>query len=273
MDIEEIADNLNQEFRDKRDSRVSKPDIWICEEKPKKRLVWPTNWVLEANDVAIMMDKPNDIGLYSNIATNQIHEAEMYYLEYIFPYGKPYPLRTVGKDEQKAFYNYFEKAITSVILAYTSLEALANIFIPEDYEIMKEEKTGVVKIWNKNAIEQTFTLRDKFKIVLRDALKTNDPTTESWWAPFIELEDLRNEIIHSKSSKSEERYTKLLNTRIFDIVRKHKTIIEFYGKYIDSADKELRNLFPYGFGLDKIKHRKISEDTFNETWRDLTNPT
>lgn len=90
--------------------------------------------------------------------------------------------------------------------------------------------------------------------------------------PFIELEDLRNEIIHSKSSKSESRYTKLFDTRIFEIVRNHKTVIEYYGKFIDSADKELRNLFPYGFGLDKIQFRNITEDSFDETWKDLTNP-
>lgn len=272
MDNQELVEDLNQNFKKNRDFRVSKPHIWICPDKPKKRLVWPTNWVLDSNDVAVMMDKPNDIALYSNIASTQIDEAEMYYTEYIFPYGKKRSLRTVSVDEQKAFYNYFEKAIVSVTQAYTSLEAMANIFIPENYEVKKKEKNEIVKIWNKSAIELTYSLRDKFKDILRDVLKTSDPTQEKWWPTFIELEDLRNEIIHSKSSKSEDRYTKLLDTRIFRIVRNHKTVIEFYGKHIDSADKGLRNLFPYGFGMDTVLHRNISESTYDETWKDLTNP-
>lgn len=36
MSNDDLAEYLNQEFKDKRDSGVPKPDIWIVPEKPKK---------------------------------------------------------------------------------------------------------------------------------------------------------------------------------------------------------------------------------------------
>lgn len=272
MSIEKLAQSLNDGFKSKKDPRVSKPNIWICAENPKKYLVWPSNWVLEADKVSVMMDKPNDISLYSNIASKQLEEARQFYTKQIYPSGKNYPLRTVRDEEQKIFFDYFEKIVTAVILSYTALEALANIFIPDDFEVRKEEKkTGLVKIWNKKAIEQIYTLRDKFKLVLKEVLNTPDPSTEKWWSPFIELEDLRNEIIHSKNSKSEERYAALLSEKIFDLIENHKVIIGYYGGFLGTIDKNEVNLFPYNFGRDEIKNSLIEEKEFDKTWKELTN--
>ena len=80
----------------------------------------------------------------------------------------------------------------------------------------------------------------------------NDPSREDWWISFTELENLRNEIIHTKQSKSEERYAKLLSESIFNIVRNHKNIIKFYGEHISRYKTELLEEFPYEFDYDDV---------------------
>ncbi|MEM7085248.1 MAG: hypothetical protein AAF489_03650 [Bacteroidota bacterium] len=271
MDAEKITDHVNKQFLEKRDARVSKPDIWVCKEETRKYMVWPANWVIEADKVAIMMDRPHDVALYSSIAGRSLNEARALYKEKIFPFGKIYPLRTIEVDEQRDVYNYLEHIITAVIMSYTALEAFANSMIPDQYTVKVEESTGIVKIWNKHAIEKTYKLRDKLKKVLSECLKTSDPTTEGWWPRFIELEDLRNEIVHAKTANSEQRYSLLLNEKVFQLVECHYDALAFYGHRIEKLETDAINLFPYGYGSDTVKPNLISEEEFDRTHREINN--
>src|SRR5699024_3766505 len=112
------------------------------------------------------------------------------------------------------------------------------------------DKNGVKTIYSKEAIERKYSLREKCKVILKDIISTSDPTEETWWNDFVILENLRNEIIHTKQSKSEVRYSKLLQENIIPLIESHKRIIKFYGEFIKRNKKELLEEYPYNFDYD-----------------------
>ena len=264
------AEEVSKDFQSKRCKRVSKPHLTLVPENLARHLVFANNWMLRSDHASVMMDKPNDIALYSNIATSNLKDAMQIYEQKLFP-NKRITLVSLQPNEHAIFYDYFEKITVSIIFAYSSIETLANIFIPFDFKIKKKEKSGVVKIWNKEAIERTYTLRDKLKVVLTNVLKTSEPEKEKWWVLFIELEEIRNELIHVKPSKSEERFSKLLTKKIFTIIETHQEIISYYGHYIEDMKSDSINKFPYGFKNDKVAFSTMSEKNYIEKWKRLLN--
>ena len=107
---------------------------------------------------------------------------------------------------------------------------------------------------------------------LQDVLKTSDPTKELWWNKFIELENIRDEIIHSKQSNSVERYSKLLSKGIFEIISINDTIIKYYGKYILENNPNLLEDYPYGFGFDEFYPGLTNDENYELFYRDIFNP-
>lgn len=134
------------------------------------------------------------------------------------------------------------------------------------------EKGGVKSIYSKEAIERKFSLKDKFKTILKSILNTPDPTLEKWWARFVDLENLRDEIIHTKQSKSENRYSQLLSKKIFQIIGIHKEIINYYGKYISKNKMELLQEFPYDFGFDDFYPGLTDDKNYEQMHRNIHNP-
>ena len=267
----EIGKEINEEYRKDKDSRVKKPQVIMQKDALRKYFVFDNNWVLHFNSLETMLTQPNDISLYSNISKNNLQRAKEFYDENIYSSDNAYHKRFPIPEKEKEYYDYFELIITALLFAYTSLEAFANICIPYFYEYTTENN-GVKNIYSKEAIEKRFTLRDKFKKIIKEILSTPDPTKTSWWDSFIKLEDIRNEIIHTKQSKSEERYSKLLDKQIFDLVSVHDEIIRYYGFYIDKNKKELLEEYPYDFGFDDLFPSLIDEYDYEKLYETLYNP-
>ena len=106
---------------------------------------------------------------------------------------------------------------------------------------------------------------DKLKIILPEIIGCESPVGQKWWSKFTELENLRNEIIHSKESKSKDRYSKLLSTSIIRKVEVHKEVIEFFGKEISIMKTELLDEYPNGFGYDYYKVKKMTYENFKKS--------
>ena len=102
-------------------------------------------------------------------------------------------------------------------------------------------------------------------------MKTTDVSRENWWAKFIELEKIRNEIIHSKPSKSEDRYNKLLDTSIFEIIRVNQSILDYYGNSIIKTKPYLINEFPMGYGYDETWPGLTDKEGYKKSWNALNN--
>ena len=213
-----------------------------------------------------MLDKPNDVAIYSNISTSNLEKVKKFHKEKIIPRLKSgWGSKDLNQKELKEYYDYFEIAITSVIFAYTAIEAFANICIPNNYIYSYTDNKGIEIIDKKEIIEKSYSLRDKLKKILPDVLGCASPTQEKWWNKFTELENLRNEIIHSKDSKSEDRYSKLLSTSIIRKVDVHKDVVQYYGNIINQNKKDLLDEYPNGFGFDTYKVKKANDENFKQS--------
>jgi len=268
----EISKEINEKYRKNKDPRVKKPHILMNKENLDKYFVFDRNWVLVFDELEVLMTKPNDVSIYSNISDQNLAKAIQDYKEKIIPKYGTYLGGLPNSQTQENFYNYFELIISAVIFAYTALEAFANICIPNNFEYTIE-KGGVKTIFSKEAIERKFSLRDKFKKILSEILNTPDPTKEDWWQPFIDLEEIRNEIIHTKQAKSEDRYSRLLSKYIFELIENHKEIIRFYGEYISKNKEDLLEEFPYNLGYDDFIPGLMTNKNYEKSYRSIHNIT
>lgn len=266
----EVGKEINDEYRENKDFRIKKPHIILNRDDFRKYFVFDSNWVLVFDNLETMMIRPNDVSLYSNISDTNLKKAQEFYNDKILPRHKIWYGSFPSLEIQTEYYNYFELIISSIIFAYTALEAFANICIPNNYEFLID-KSGVKTIYSKEAIERKYSLREKFKIILKDIMNTSDPTKEDWWNDFIKLEDLRNEIIHTKQSKSEDRYSQLLGKDIFPLIETHKKIIKFYGKFIETNKKELLEEYPYNFDYDDFLPGLMTDKNYNKSYRSIHN--
>lgn len=266
----EVGKDITKDYRKDRDWRVKKPHIMLNQDNFTQRFIFDSNWVLVFDHLETMLIQPNDVALYSNISERCLAQASEFYNDVILPRHKQWHGSFPSLEIQKEYYDYFEIIIEAVIFAYTALEAFANICIPSQWEYLTEAN-GVKTIYSKEAIERKFDLREKFKKVIRPILNTTDPSHEKWWMPFTELENLRNEIIHTKQSKSEERYAKLLSQSIFDIVNNHKIIIQFYGEHIAKYRTELLEEYPYEFGYDDIIPGLMTDKNYRKSYKSIRN--
>ncbi len=266
MEFEEIAAKHNREYIEKTDWRVRKPHVLFHENNPNKKIVVSNNWVLESDNLETMLDKPNDVAIYSNISISNLEKVKKFHKEKIIPRQKSgWGSTSLNQKELKEYYDYFEIAITSVIFAYTAIEAFANICIPNGFTYSYTDKKGVEITVGKEFIEKSYSLRDKLKIILPTILECASPTQEKWWEKFTELENLRDEIIHSKDSKSEDRYSKLLSTSLIRKVDVHKDVIQYYGNIINRNKKDLLDEYPNGFGFDIYKVKKVNDENFKQS--------
>lgn len=266
----DAVSGINKKYREDKDYRIKKPHILMHRDDYSKYFILDTNWVLAFDGLETLLIRPNDVSLYSSVSDKNLQNAKEFYDRVILPRHKIYLGAYPSKDQQKEYYDYFELIITALIFSYTSLEAFANICIPNSFEYLVE-KNGVKTIYSKEAIERKFSLREKFKNILTLIIKTPDPSKEKWWSLFLSLEDIRNEIIHTKQSKSEHRYSSLLSKDIFNIIEIHKEIIHFYGVYISENKKDLLQEFPYNFGFDDFYPGLTDEKGYQRSYKTLHN--
>jgi hypothetical protein len=266
MPFVRLAREHNIEYIGSTDWRVKKPHVYFHKDKPHLKIVIPNNWVLESDRLETMLDRPNDVALYSSIAESSLEKARRFHKEKLIPrITSGFLPHTLRQNELKEYYDYFETIITSVVFAYSSIEAFVNMSIPHDYTLTRIEKSGEETILNKSEIEKQCSLKVKLKTILPNILSCDSPSQKKWWEIFTKLETLRNEIIHSKESKSEERYSKLLSAKIFRIVEIHKTVIEFFGQYIYESNSNLLDEYPNGFGYDTYKVKTMTEQNFQNS--------
>ncbi len=144
---------------------------------------------------------PNATALFLNISARSWNEAgEIRERNGI---DNPTELDVEFSGDGEAF-DYIERVIESVIMAFSGLEAFVNEMIPDDYRYYthRTSKTILEPI-NKEAIERSLSLNEKLKSVLPDALKIKSPKGRKCWGGFIKLKKIRDRIIHMKTADRE----------------------------------------------------------------------
>jgi hypothetical protein len=253
----------------KKDERVAKPDILINEDKFNEHFVFDQQWVLTLDEFEVIMARPNDVALYLSLMDKNLIMAKAFLEQAIKRRNKnPFYDTMLDEDSTKLFYDYFEQVISAATYSYTAIETLANICIVETYEHTKREK-GMTTIYDKEGIERFFKLREKFKVIIRTILSTPDPTTERWWQYFIQLEGIRDKIIHTKQSSSQERYSLFLSPKIFPIIEISKTIVKWYGHYINTNLRHILEDYPFGYGFDNTIPAFMTNANYWKSWRNM----
>jgi len=269
----EIGKQIQKGFKNANESREQKSFSLIQENNFRNKIAaLPRNWRIQSDGFSFIMDTPNDVALYSNIAEKHLNLAKIFFEEHVLEIKKnrhDYFLNS--KQETSEYFDYFENVIAAIIFSYTAIEAFANICIPSNYatdSIRKKERAQDTKV----EIERWWTLGDKLKKVLYEVLGSTDPTKSDWWIDFILLEELRNEIIHTKQSSSETRYTKLFSKNVFEIISVNKKIIQFFGDFMALNQPTMLQDYPYGFGHDEIYPSITSEENYKSSYDILHNP-
>ncbi len=267
---------LSSDYRSRLDDpRLGKPQIVFNEENYNDYTYFDSQWDMKLNDLPLIVPQPNDISMYVRLADKSVNAAKEFFDKEYNDKSTRYYLPLIRTEEVLEYYDYFESIIAAVIFSYTSIETLVNICIPEDFIFVQTgtgKNEGATTSYSKKAMERKFHLREKLRQILPQSIQSPDPCIESWWNDFIALEEIRNEIIHTKQHKSNERYSSFLSTRIFTLIDVNKKIIRFYGEYISRHKPELLNEFPYDFGSDSLWPAFMSDEDFKDYDDRLHNP-
>ncbi len=96
-------------------------------------------------------------------------------------------------------FDYLERVMESIVMAFTALEAFVNEHIPDDYEYHTNRKSKIIiEVMDKQAIERWLSLDEKLATVLPEAISVESPKGKKCWQGYKELKSTRDRIIHMK---------------------------------------------------------------------------
>ncbi len=96
-------------------------------------------------------------------------------------------------------FDYVERIMESIVMAFTALEAFVNENIPEDFEYHTNRKSKIIiEVMCKSDIERWLSLDEKLTKVLPIAKDTASPKQNRCWSGYKDLKKTRDRIIHMK---------------------------------------------------------------------------
>lgn len=252
----------------RKEKRPQKPELRelrpfiIVAKKQQKTFVLGHNEILNVNGQKIDFTGPNNIAICLSISEREYEISQKMWIKYILPKIKKNQKEVTFTHKQTSkVYDYFEHLQTSIIFAYTAVEAFGNVAIPEEFTYEKTNNKKVKEIWTKENIERWLPTTEKICEILPKILQTSSPKDEKFWLDFKKLEEIRNEIIHQKTVTNElnvsSKYLhEFFSSKIFDIIRSGFLVIE----YFCSKTKFAHVYFPLGVGT--AKQQPIIVDDF-----------
>ena len=222
------------------------------------------------NDVALVfqeMDKiklnkkqtleyftPNNVALLLSIYKKSLETAKLIYKDHINPDNPSNIANTEGDKskfyikQSKYFCDYIEAIQTAIVFSYTALEAFANLSIPNDYIYEVKGKKGM--LYQKEAIERWLPLKEKLEFILTKIYQTKSISSYPNCKNFMNLERIRNEIIHQKSIENTELFKEYFSPQIHSICGCSEAIIRFFYDAL-LIGKRTNPLWPWLIGRDK----------------------
>jgi len=143
-------------------------------------------------------------------------------------------------------FDYIERVMESIIMAFTALEAFVNENIPDDYKYHCNRKSEIIlEILDKKAIERWLSLDEKLSCVLPQARSLASPKGRKCWEGYKDLKAVRDRIIHMKKEDRRSSgpeiptiWHKLLKTNAPHI--QAKEMIDFFVKQTDASPRWYR---------------------------------
>lgn len=155
--------------------------------------------------------------------------------------------KTLKKDAffatNKDAFDYLERVMESVVMAFTALEAFVNENIPDDYKYHTNRKKDLtLEVMDKTKIERWLSLDEKLSKVLPDALDIDSPKSHKSWSGFKNLKKIRDRIIHMKTidRKSSGPDTVTLWGDLFKLQPPHKQVKDLIDFFVSQTDNQPR---------------------------------
>ncbi|WP_374537512.1 hypothetical protein [Chitinimonas taiwanensis] len=234
------------------DQRTKKP-IAIRSMEEKQTIFVQEQLTSSFDEEEISIAVPNEIAMSLSTASRCIKSADALRKN----------IKTIIKENKKNFinsdltiiYDYISLVQQGVVFAYRAIEAFSNTCIPDDYVYTKKTSKGTIESFNKDSIERWITTSVKIGEIIPAIMQTPSPKKEKFWPHFMELEKLRNDIIHTKSTTTQQTLSQLLSPHTPKIAQSSADLLAYFIK-TDPHNPS----FPLGFGESYIK--LINLDSF-----------
>lgn len=199
---------------------------------------------------------PNNVAVLLSISSKALNKARKLFDENLNPDNSEIELSKASdkieflKSKSQEVCDYIEEIQTSIVFAYTSLEAFANLSIPEGYyHIQTIKNKGIDERFDKKAIERWISLTIKLQTILPKIYKTSPIKKNKKWSYFTKLEKYRHEIVHQKSIEHTDFYKVYFQRDIFSICECAEGIIKFF--YDQHSLEKSNPLWPWIVGNEK----------------------
>ncbi|MFH4870266.1 hypothetical protein [Vibrio diabolicus] len=219
---------------DYKDNRAMKPILLNSDDHPEYQM----NYAFQHADSVKLTKKkslsyfvPNNIALLLSTSRSALEDAEKLYHQTLLERGGSEDKTKLAELWNNCFLvsNYIEKIQTSIVFAYTALEAFANISVPDGYIYTTEKNNkGIKEQFDREALERWLSLKDKLDLVLPKIYNCDKASKQGFWGHFLLLEDFRNKIIHQKSIESTSFYYEYFKPSIFKVLRVAETLICYF---------------------------------------------
>lgn len=196
---------------------------------------------------------PNNVALFFSLAEKSTISAKNYLSQIherikLDSHKKTYDREVLVKDS-KLVCDYLEQVQSAIVFSFTAIESFTNISIPFDYnyEIKSNKKT---EIYNKVQIERWIDWKTKISKILVEIYNVEKIENQSFWLRFLDLVELRNNIIHQKSTNDTKHLENLFETKVFEICSSANELFTFFiAKALDRFEKDTmmvgnENLWP-----------------------------
>ncbi|MCZ4695443.1 hypothetical protein DWB61_10880 [Ancylomarina euxinus] len=259
---------INKEFlikldihQDVSDLRVSRPILF--RDKANGKTGFVENYEMHSvENRTYEFTQPNNISFLLNISKRELKIAKNLFQKIDEYFKKDSNYRFEG-EELKTLYDFFERIQISLIFSYTAVEAFTNVAIPTDYKLEHKNNKGIIEIWDKGAIERHKKTSIKIKEILPEILGVESPHKEVFWNRFLKLEEIRNSLIHQKTSEISFRKSSyqesFLKKEIFNVIYSGFELISYF------CNADLKHLyFPLGISDSDIFIAEVDHLTKNQ---------
>lgn len=138
-------------------------------------------------------------------------------------------------------FDYVERMMEAILLAFTALEAFVNESIPDDYVYARFLRSSVIlEATSKEDTERYVSIDDKLTLVLPEILGCASPKGSRCWQEFKALKDARDRIVHMKTKdrRSSGPEVKTVWKTFFTTPAPHatvKAVVDFFVRQMKAA--------------------------------------
>ncbi|WP_347331714.1 hypothetical protein [Marinimicrobium locisalis] len=204
------------------------------------------------DQVEVGVAAPNEIALSLSISTKAKKNANI--LRDSIKKRAKNADHSLFDTDVKSAYDFLEEIQKSIVFGYKAVESFCNASIPDDYVYEKSNSKGIIELYGKPQIERWINTSEKVSSILPCILNVESPTREKFWSDFKNLERLRNDIIHSKSSSSSSVLSELFSEKVNAYLLSGVKLLEFF-----ITKDPYNQIFPLGFGVSQIKVMSVPD--------------